>query len=182
MDSRDHPRSRGVYVRIFEGRSMIRGSSPLARGLRRYAFGSQWELRIIPARAGFTIGEKSPFSICADHPRSRGVYSEARTSREYTPGSSPLARGLREFIGKPTFKFRIIPARAGFTAQGHYFALECRDHPRSRGVYPITSSMAAICFGSSPLARGLRLRSLRRSISIGIIPARAGFTTARASS
>ena len=50
----DHPRSRGVYA-IFSTRTRpVRGSSPLARGLRRCSPRTCSPLRIIPARAGFT--------------------------------------------------------------------------------------------------------------------------------
>ena len=72
--------------------------------------------------------------------------------------------------------FRIIPARAGFTAliigsDGHD-----RDHPRSRGVYPLRRRVLAFRRGSSPLARGLL--SVGGSVCADgrIIPARAGFT------
>ena len=91
----DHPRSRGVY-RDRQGRRILRaGSSPLARGLPLSAFlrpsfthgssplarGLQYrpsagdsQLRIIPARAGFTARVPQGPRTCADHPRSRGVY------------------------------------------------------------------------------------------------------------
>ena len=50
-------------------------------------------------------------------------------------GSSPLARGLRlaEFVGE--HNWRIIPARAGFTAGFSRVRARYSDHPRSRGVY-----------------------------------------------
>ena len=51
------------------------------------------------------------------------------------------------------------------------------DHPRSRGVYPTRSSPSPMARGSSPLARGLRLRLAYRPRTPGIIPARAGFTS-----
>ena len=51
---KDHPRSRGVYLRAFVDDDGAWGSSPLARGLRRGAIVIGREDRIIPARAGFT--------------------------------------------------------------------------------------------------------------------------------
>ena len=54
-----------------------------------------------------------------------------------------------------------------------------RDHPRSRGVYVVYEIGRIPYGGSSPLARGLLLDLLRRSIQVGIIPARAGFTSSR---
>ena len=51
-----------------------------------------------------------------------------------------------------------------------------RDHPRSRGVYSIIWFYIDITLGSSPLARGLLLVTFHSHDSVGIIPARAGFT------
>ena len=74
----DHPRSRGVYpTRPAEIRS-ISGSSPLARGLLPVGARERDDVRIIPARAGFTrSGTRKQYSR-ADHPRSRGVYATWR--------------------------------------------------------------------------------------------------------
>ena len=51
----DHPRSRGVYYRLWLRSSRAEGSSPLARGLHRQRHRSLRPVRIIPARAGFTV-------------------------------------------------------------------------------------------------------------------------------
>ena len=93
-------------------------------------------------------------------------------------GSSPLARGLPAQHLRVERVPGIIPARAGFTASSltaHGFR---GDHPRSRGVYAGLIGQDAGTSGSSPLARGLRLLSNVRRDSVGIIPARAGFTPA----
>ena len=152
----DHPRSRGVY------------GSPRT-GMRPCR-------RIIPARAGFTPARPGPAPAASDHPRSRGVYSQAAVSATTTPGSSPLARGLRR---SPRARRRppgIIPARAGFTTALSWSAHRVTDHPRSRGVYQSHSAQPVISVGSSPLARGLPSKSVMRSFRDRIIPARAGFT------
>ena len=52
---RDHPRSRGVYAWMGSHWSTHRGSSPLARGLRRGQGDEFAHDGIIPARAGFTL-------------------------------------------------------------------------------------------------------------------------------
>ena len=52
------------------------------------------------------------------------------------PGSSPLARGLRQVPGLRHPMGGIIPARAGFTKVEKALRLYREDHPRSRGVYP----------------------------------------------
>ena len=90
-----------------------------------------------------------------DHPRSRGVYPRAPTTMLMTPGSSPLARGLRRHLDELVAQRGIIPARAGFTAWQRAGGRGDRDHPRSRGVYRIWRRYGWMIRGSSPLARGL---------------------------
>ena len=92
---RDHPRSRGVYSAAKRPLTSTRGSSPLARGLRRQQDRRRRRSRIIPARAGFTSSRCSRTSPRRDHPRSRGVYLPEAEKFEAWVGSSPLARGLR---------------------------------------------------------------------------------------
>ena len=70
-----------------------------------------------------------------DHPRSRGVYRGIDIQFPAPPGSSPLARGLREYYDVNATWRRIIPARAGFTRA------------------PVKRH--SLIAGSSPLARGL---------------------------
>ena len=70
----DHPRSRGVYARLPFVVSGMRGSSPLARGLLSRRVRECFRIRIIPARAGFTLRGPESQSEAMDHPRSRGVY------------------------------------------------------------------------------------------------------------
>ena len=158
-EPRDHPRSRGVYPGHGQRLCDPGGSSPLARGLRGAHWGQGLARRIIPARAGFT---RSP----------RGHARRAA-------GSSPLARGLLGLTRPCTSATRIIPARAGFTPSTQLVEGTLRDHPRSRGVYPICSSIFSALAGSSPLARGLPDALNPRDESVRIIPARAGFTRRR---
>ena len=174
---RDHPRSRGVYSIVTHLLFDRRGSSPLARGLPGEFLLDRSQGRIIPARAGFTITLNPGDSQDQDHPRSRGVYFSPQTSGIVHTGSSPLARGLRpDRAGDPP-RLRIIPARAGFTGPRTRAAPPSRDHPRSRGVYQQKALRGASTQGSSPLARGLRAGDVDAVPAVGIIPARAGFTT-----
>ena len=92
-------------------------------------------------------------------------------------GSSPLARGLPAWGSPGRPSLRIIPARAGFTRRRDGAATPLADHPRSRGVYLRDATIAKVGGGSSPLARGLRVRVSAGRPSRGIIPARAGFTS-----
>ena len=114
---------------------------------------------------------------CTDHPRSRGVYDLGLRAGDAPAGSSPLARGLRQDglarHGSPG----IIPARAGFTRGPRRAGRRNRDHPRSRGVYAAVVCVLILAIGSSPLARGLHKTRTGLVEKIGIIPARAGFTS-----
>ena len=116
--SQDHPRSRGVYRHAYHVSATRNGSSPLARGLPDQSGRSDDELRIIPARAGFTFDVTALALRHPDHPRSRGVYAESAATNEAgggVHGSSPLARGLRRHSEDGGENGGIIPARAGFT-------------------------------------------------------------------
>ena len=172
----DHPRSRGVYRPHCRAACGGRGSSPLARGLPSSRPRQFPQIRIIPARAGFTRVAVRGLRGHEDHPRSRGVYRRERNLNERAYGSSPLARGLPGAPrGDPDLR-RIIPARAGFTSLEVGDELGDRDHPRSRGVYATAPPAALSPSGSSPLARGLRRMAWRPRSGGRIIPARAGFT------
>ena len=152
------------------------GSSPLARGLPPRGRNDPVAEGIIPARAGFTPLRVTRMGSCADHPRSRGVYRVTPTASATDRGSSPLARGLPLRHRLTTSRSRIIPARAGFTQGPWVTGRASPDHPRSRGVYTCACACARVCFGSSPLARGLRVVCVLVLVVCGIIPARAGFT------
>ena len=181
-DKEDHPRSRGVYASAAVALRDCIGSSPLARGLRRWSRTQINRSGIIPARAGFTANRGRAKSITRDHPRSRGVYERIHRMTQEALGSSPLARGL-PVRGYPwRYACWIIPARAGFTRGVIVGDFLPGDHPRSRGVYRMTSLTFPIAHGSSPLARGLRRSSRTQINRSGIIPARAGFTADSASS
>ena len=172
------------------------GSSPLARGARRGHGRPRPGFGIIPARAGCTPNGTTRHYLHKDHPRSRGVHGVdlldlyrgtgssplARGARQAVPvedgkaGSSPLARGAppTEFVG--AVEVRIIPARAGCTLHRWGLRLRRPDHPRSRGVHPVSGTVRPSEPGSSPLARGARNPFPVRSLSRRIIPARAGCT------
>ena len=155
------------------------GSSPLARGLHWVAGPFLCRVGIIPARAGFTAGVSSVIAWRTDHPRSRGVYLGGGCEHGRTEGSSPLARGLPGARSPTEKSVGIIPARAGFTRRAVRRGRHRRDHPRSRGVYGDPHMIAWATGGSSPLARGLHRRLPLWALALGIIPARAGFTSSR---
>ena len=111
----DHPRSRGVYYVLDLLGVLGVGSSPLARGLLLAKNFRRQDVRIIPARAGFTSPPPRRRPSHWDHPRSRGVYDISGSPPGRSWGSSPLARGLPVGAGVLLEERRIIPARAGFT-------------------------------------------------------------------
>ena len=172
----DHPRSRGVYTAPATASRIPSGSSPLARGLPPHDPHLALASGIIPARAGFTLVGEGTCLSPRDHPRSRGVYLLPGESYRDGAGSSPLARGLQSIRLDRREGRRIIPARAGFTTPLSPDGRRAGDHPRSRGVYVNGVQGAVVVVGSSPLARGLRWRSVGDLGPTGIIPARAGFT------
>ena len=131
----DHPRSRGVYPEAEIATLTATGSSPLARGLLLRVGAEADDVRIIPARAGFTWDRLGEAAREADHPRSRGVYGSVVRVTVGSWGSSPLARGLRDLVGAACVPGGIIPARAGFTPRARGLPDPAPDHPRSRGVY-----------------------------------------------
>ena len=92
-------------------------------------------------------------------------------------GSSPHARGLRAFFRGAVVGGGIIPARAGFTGHHRLIRQKRPDHPRTRGVYSLLGPLLSCPFGSSPHARGLHRNASPSRAAIGIIPARAGFTS-----
>ena len=136
-----------------------------------------WRNRIIPARAGFTEDVLDPTGERVDHPRSRGVYVLPSSPSKRHRGSSPLARGLPRSRPGAVRPPRIIPARAGFTPRRGGPREARSDHPRSRGVYSSISLSTLPRTGSSPLARGLPRPVEADGAGLGIIPARAGFTS-----
>ena len=156
--------------------AQARGSSPLARGLLTRGQGLLVGQGIIPARAGFTPGRRSPPWPGTDHPRSRGVYGVKAAGIAMAAGSSPLARGLRVIRHREDAGPGSSPLARGLPATPSPPSRPPPDHPRSRGVYNRYGLIADDEAGSSPLARGLPLTIRVAESDQRIIPARAGFT------
>ena len=132
---RDHPRSRGEYAGVGASGSLLRGSSPLSRGIRLRAGRLGGALGIIPALAGNTCPSGWPRSRQWDHPRSRGEYPWPMTLILRDSGSSPLSRGIPTAVDVNYCYNRIIPALAGNTPPRVTDGVRWWDHPRSRGEY-----------------------------------------------
>ena len=97
---RDHPRLRGEYPTAVYYTPSMRGSPPLARGIRKLDMLDDFVIGITPACAGNTIGVIADRDACGDHPRLRGEYRLDRRHMITILGSPPLARGIRYGRGR----------------------------------------------------------------------------------
>ena len=131
---------------------------------------------IIPALAGNTLGIEGIRGYVPDHPRSRGEYPPPGRDLLDQAGSSPLSRGIPAISPRPEPRMGIIPALAGNTARRSSSAPTTRDHPRSRGEYPLGEPPIRFTVGSSPLSRGIPVSRSTNVGAGGIIPALAGNT------
>ena len=129
-----HPRSRGEHDVNLSHKEITGGSSPLARGTPSDAPIPLLLGRLIPARAGNTLGDTSFTTSQAAHPRSRGEHILSRK------------RHMRYLW--------LIPARAGNTFIGVCGVPSHEAHPRSRGEHHLLELLDESDRGSSPLARG----------------------------
>ena len=134
----DHPRSRGEYGTGAQAADLARGSSPLSRGIPRWAASSAAVVGIIPALAGNT--------------------HQVQHRRSETDGSSPLSRGIPDPAAMVTDRTWIIPALAGNTSGHMILTRLTTDHPRSRGEYRSHVAPSIGHNGSSPLSRGIHYR------------------------
>ena len=110
-----HPRSRGEHPLFKTAHATACGSSPLARGTQNRSLAHRQMWRLIPARAGNTLGYCRPRQSRAAHPRSRGEHYRQQLERFNPSGSSPLARGTLQATFQNCGGVRLIPARAGNT-------------------------------------------------------------------
>ncbi len=159
------PRARGGNTTLDFQTTACKGRSPRARGklcrcadLARCA-GS------IPARAGETLGGRSPAPDRAVDPRARGGNCGTWSGLAQAKGRSPRARGkLPPAPPEPPIA-RSIPARAGETRGGFAIASTPKVDPRARGGNADASAIAHATSspgsGRSPRARGKPSRVLQ---------------------
>ena len=155
LANRAHPRSRGEHTCGFSLFGGGVGSSPLTRGAPAHRRLIRSTRRLIPAHAGSTRVEMTPWKYKAAHPRSRGEHHASLACNGEFNGSSPLTRG----------------ALVDVLLEGGRSA-----HPRSRGEHPSCSVMGGCSPGSSPLTRGALQHRVQRSAHERLIPAHAGST------
>ena len=174
---RDHPRLRGEHLESMSIAYLIWGSSPLARGALPTERRLHPSRGIIPACAGSTCRCRADLRRAEDHPRLRGEHASRAPSNHLRPGSSPLARGAREWPRYESGEPGIIPACAGSTDVPALVDDLIGDHPRLRGEHRFSRRQSAGSWGSSPLARGALSEHGEHGARQGIIPACAGSTT-----
>ena len=149
-----HPRPRGEHSSTSNCRSGSTGSSPPARGTRRFAGPDQVDERFIPARAGNTWQPYSQRRSSSVHPRPRGEHREPGLCSQPSSGSSPPARGTRRIRGRGFSRRWFIPARAGNTRSLWRTIYPVAVHPRPRGEHFLGPCGTEYRTGSSPPARG----------------------------
>ena len=170
---------RGEHRRPTAFSRPLKGSSPHARGAPSSDPFRHDRDGIIPACAGSTPDRPCFLVRAEDHPRMRGEHAIMRGKPWFATGSSPHARGARLQMPSSVWRARIIPACAGSTAAADGKLPVEGDHPRMRGEHSVPSTRRRGSRGSSPHARGARVRGAHGERPEGIIPACAGSTRSR---
>ena len=176
--SRAHPRACGENF-LYRRRGWCRwGSSPRVRGKRLLSRRRIACPGLIPARAGKTGPTPGRNSPSRAHPRACGENALSSSVGAPVSGSSPRVRGKRGGDGEDAGLRGLIPARAGKTSARPRPTPPARAHPRACGENFGELDADTAAPGSSPRVRGKRSRQGRRRRFLGLIPARAGKTTA----
>ena len=173
-----HPRACGENGGDDHGVPGLEGSSPRVRGKPVPILGSPHPRRLIPARAGKTPALLRRGGPRPAHPRACGENGGHWPGPSRHVGSSPRVRGKPLGFQPLEQRARLIPARAGKTFLIPRLFLEPWAHPRACGENNLASSISLVKPGSSPRVRGKRRRPFHRVVIDGLIPARAGKTSA----
>ena len=173
----DHPRACGANIHDGHNASTVAGSSPRVRGKRTGSRRAGRPARIIPARAGQTLLERTAITPPPDHPRACGANCHWCVHTLTASGSSPRVRGKLYEDGVSCITNRIIPARAGQTSRTQGHRRSAPDHPRACGANSIRGSKVQLPAGSSPRVRGKPATGRGQFEPHRIIPARAGQTS-----
>ena len=152
----DHPRMRGEHRSKIILPMYVWGSSPHARR----------------ARAGNRVCELVPGII----PACAGSTQSVPRRSTISTGSSPHARGAHIKIDNRAARVGIIPACAGSTSDQIIVKGRAGDHPRMRGEHLRPPALPPSAQGSSPHARGARVRLVKEIDLARINPASAGST------
>ncbi len=177
---RAHPRAGGDDRPSPPSSIACTGSSPRWRGRHHDAVTMGNRIGLIPALAGTTPSREPPSPTRWAHPRAGGdddSYGEAVVKGA---GSSPRWRGrLDRFVDRRAAP-GLIPALAGTTGTAPAGFCRTRAHPRAGGDDGSCRATAIFEMGSSPRWRGRQGVGTVPVPGLGLIPALAGTTGARA--
>ena len=149
-----HPRMRGERTVAVALWFDLSGSSPHARGTRRYCCSCECIARFIPACAGNASHTDQEEAREAVHPRMRGERAPTELDWPVIHGSSPHARGTRCQPLVSRIRHRFIPACAGNATSSAASRALASVHPRMRGERRLAERCSYTPDGSSPHARG----------------------------
>ena len=172
----DHPRACGANDDGGSQSNRVLGSSPRVRGKRLRDLVTETAPRIIPARAGQTLGSALSMVGLPDHPRACGANDLTQGVTPVRAGSSPRVRGKLFRWRRMCQRQRIIPARAGQTQPARRNTSHRPDHPRACGANATAVDNCVPGNGSSPRVRGKLPVGDAGDLRDRIIPARAGQT------
>ena len=156
----------------------VKGSSPRGRGKRQRRIEVSAGRGLIPARAGKTSPPRTERGGGQAHPRAGGENEADPYSDETLSGSSPRGRGKRRRGPAVRRPAGLIPARAGKTWRSRRALARRWVHPRAGGENHCAASQISASRGSSPRGRGKPGHDACGGAAAGLIPARAGKTTA----
>ena len=158
--TRAHPRACGENTGGAGTVRAPRGSSPRVRGKPHPPARGRAPARLIPARAGKTSGVPETWCSSTAHPRACGENQDENIVNLSKDGSSPRVRGKLARDQRQGRGDRLIPARAGKTANAVWAAPMMAAHPRACGENVAWTPLQMASQGSSPRVRGKRLSHL----------------------
>ncbi len=168
------PQVRGAFGEVGI-RALGLGSSPRTRGARISRRVLHLGAGLIPAGAGSTRRPGRLFYVAGLIPAGAG--STGVVVAPVTPSPAhPRGRGAPRLAAAHRSPHGLIPAGAGNTERDGHLPPLARAHPRARGEDAEKFDPQARAWGSSPRARGARLRHTRIRQIRGLIPAGAGST------
>ena len=177
---RAHPRVRGDDAGVLLIGGEWVGSPPRARGRRAHVGVGPVAARLTPACAGTTPAPSPRGPYPGAHPRVRGDDEMSTASARPPPGSPPRARGRHPGGTRGLMGRGLTPACAGTTRPRSSARPSATAHPRVRGDDSAALSRSTTPCGSPPRARGRRSGYVSVAGSLGLTPACAGTTPARA--
>ena len=150
------------------------GSSPHTRGTHRVGKSADDLARLIPAHAGNSHDQYHPGPASPAHPRTRGELLVNTSYGFLMVGSSPHTRGTPDDLSVAAFRWRLIPAHAGNSAELARHVRPHTAHPRTRGELSSAPKTPESLAGSSPHTRGTQDGFEMCRAQLRLIPAHAG--------